>query len=73
ILSSSSSSDPLVSHGCHFGRTVFSLCNYPSLLTNSILRLELLEDTPLEEFSAEERREHCIIRQLSDSYPGLLE
>ncbi|KAG1839572.1 hypothetical protein DFJ58DRAFT_733296 [Suillus subalutaceus] len=30
-----SSSDPLVSHGRHFGRTVFALCNYPSLLTNA--------------------------------------
>ncbi|KAG1848781.1 hypothetical protein C8R48DRAFT_778721 [Suillus tomentosus] len=68
-----SSSDPLVSHGRHFGRTVFSLCNYPSLLTNGILRLELLEDTPLEEFSAEERREHRVFGQLLDSYPGLLE
>ncbi|KAG0697117.1 hypothetical protein DFH29DRAFT_984409 [Suillus ampliporus] len=68
-----SSSDPLVSHGRHFGRTVFALCNYPSLLTNGILRLELLEDTPLEEFSAEERREHRVFEQLLDSYPGLLE
>ncbi|KAG1736914.1 uncharacterized protein EDB91DRAFT_1237997 [Suillus paluster] len=48
-----SSSDPLVSHGCHFGQTVFTLCNYPSLLTNGILRLEQMEDTPLEDFSAE--------------------
>ncbi|KAG1886555.1 hypothetical protein F4604DRAFT_1877826 [Suillus subluteus] len=68
-----SSSDPLVSHRRHFGRTVFALCNYPSLLTNGILRLELLEDTPLEEFSAEEQREHRIFEQLLDSYPGLLE
>ncbi|KAG1744756.1 hypothetical protein EDB19DRAFT_1826901 [Suillus lakei] len=41
-------------------QTVFTLCNYPSLLTNGILRLEQMEDTPLEEFSAEEWREHCI-------------
>ncbi|KAG2126797.1 hypothetical protein DEU56DRAFT_742755 [Suillus clintonianus] len=68
-----SSSDPLVSHGRHFGRTVFALCNYPSLLTNGVLRLELLEDTPLEEFPAEERREHRVFEQLLDSYPGLLE
>ncbi|KAG1877329.1 hypothetical protein F4604DRAFT_1680348 [Suillus subluteus] len=27
-------SNPLVSHGHHFGRMVFALCNYPSLLTN---------------------------------------
>jgi hypothetical protein len=53
ILSPSSSSDPLISHGRHFGRTVFALCNYPSLLTNGILRLEQMEETPLEDFSAE--------------------
>ncbi|KAG1763204.1 hypothetical protein EV702DRAFT_1182809 [Suillus placidus] len=68
-----SMSDPLVSHGRHFGRTVFALCNYPSLLTNGILRLEQMEDTPLEEFSAEEWREHRVFKQLIESYPGLLE
>ncbi|KAG1896202.1 uncharacterized protein F5891DRAFT_1130398 [Suillus fuscotomentosus] len=73
----SSTSDPLISHGRHFGRTVFALCNYPSLLTNGILRLEQMEETPLEDFSTEyiktERREHCVFKQLLDSYPGLLE
>ncbi|KAG1854518.1 hypothetical protein F4604DRAFT_1883338 [Suillus subluteus] len=68
-----STSDPLVSHGRHFGQTVFALCNYPSLLTNSILRLEQMEDTPLEDFSAEERREHHVFEQLLESHPGLLE
>ncbi|KAG1899724.1 uncharacterized protein F5891DRAFT_953484 [Suillus fuscotomentosus] len=68
-----SSSDPLVFHGRHFGRTVFALCNYPSLLTNGILRLEQMEDTPLEDFPAEEQREHRVFEQLLDSYPGLLE
>ncbi|KAG1863918.1 hypothetical protein F4604DRAFT_1586688 [Suillus subluteus] len=68
-----SSSDPLVSHGRHFGRTVFALCNYPSLLTNGILRLEQMEDVPLEDFPAEERREHRVFEQLLDSYPGLLD
>jgi hypothetical protein len=53
ILPPSSSSDPLISHGRHFGRTVFALCNYPSLLTNGVLRLEQMEETPLEHFSAE--------------------
>ncbi|KAG2128227.1 hypothetical protein BD769DRAFT_1628188 [Suillus cothurnatus] len=48
-----STSDPLISHGRHFGRTVFALCNYPSLLTNGILRLEQMEETPLEDFSSE--------------------
>ncbi|KAG2092958.1 uncharacterized protein F5147DRAFT_747984 [Suillus discolor] len=50
-----STSDPLISHGRHFSRTVFALCNYLSLLTNGILRLEQMEDTPLEEFSAESK------------------
>ncbi|KAG2120555.1 uncharacterized protein F5147DRAFT_563507 [Suillus discolor] len=68
-----STSDPLVSHGRHFGRTVFALCNYSSLLTNGILRLEQMEDTPLEHFSSEEWREHRVFEQLLDSYPGLLE
>ncbi|KAG1849815.1 hypothetical protein C8R48DRAFT_613879 [Suillus tomentosus] len=66
-------SDPLVSHGRHFGRTVFALCNYPSLLTNGILRLEQLEDATLEDFCAEERREHKVFPKLLDSFPGLLE
>ncbi|KAG2051253.1 hypothetical protein BDR06DRAFT_983656 [Suillus hirtellus] len=68
-----STSDPLISHGRHFGRTVFALCNYPSLLTNGILRLEQMEETPLEDFSADEQREHRVFEQLLDSYPGLLE
>ncbi|KAG2747871.1 hypothetical protein P692DRAFT_20875193 [Suillus brevipes Sb2] len=68
-----SASDPLVSHGRHFGRTIFALCNHPSLLTNGILRLEQIEDTPLEDFPAEERREHRVFEQLLESYPGLLD
>ncbi|KAG1893901.1 uncharacterized protein F5891DRAFT_1131120 [Suillus fuscotomentosus] len=52
---------------------IFTLCNYPSLLTNGILRLEQIEDIPLEYFPAEERREHHVFEQLLDSYPGLLE
>ncbi|KAG2130214.1 hypothetical protein DEU56DRAFT_914838 [Suillus clintonianus] len=46
-----SSSDLLVSHGRHFGRTVFALCNYPSLLTNDSYPglLERLKDGSEEE------------------------
>ncbi|KAG2097409.1 hypothetical protein BD769DRAFT_1631371 [Suillus cothurnatus] len=66
-----STTDPLVSHIQHFGQTVFVLCNYPSLLTNGILRLEQMEDTPLENFPAEEQQEHHVSKQLLDSYPGL--
>ncbi|KAG2091808.1 uncharacterized protein F5147DRAFT_748065 [Suillus discolor] len=69
----SSTTDPLVSHGRHFGRTVFALCNYLFLLTNGILRLEQMENTLLENFPAEERREHRVFEQLLESYPGLLE
>ncbi|KAH7905470.1 hypothetical protein BJ138DRAFT_1138263 [Hygrophoropsis aurantiaca] len=68
-----SKSDPLVSHGRHFGHTVFALCNYPSLLTNGILRLEQLENIAFEDFSTEERREHLVFEKLLDSYPGLLD
>ncbi|KAG2049952.1 hypothetical protein BDR06DRAFT_984193 [Suillus hirtellus] len=55
-------SDPLISHGQHFGRTVFALCNYPSLLTNM----------SIEYFSAEEHREHAVFEMLLNSYLGLL-
>ncbi|KAG2354502.1 hypothetical protein BDR07DRAFT_1454097 [Suillus spraguei] len=59
-LTECSTSNPLISHRHHFGRTVFVLCNYPSLLTNGILRLEQMEDAPLEDFPAES--EEKIIR-----------
>ncbi|KAG2365891.1 hypothetical protein BDR07DRAFT_1275902, partial [Suillus spraguei] len=65
--------NPLVSHGRHFDRTVFALCNYPSLLTSGVLILEQLEDMSIEDFSAEECREHSVFEKLLDSYLGLLE
>ncbi|KAG2039792.1 hypothetical protein BDR03DRAFT_933075 [Suillus americanus] len=61
------SSNPLVLHGRHFGRTVFSLCNYPALLTAGILRLEELQDSSIENYPAE------VFMDLIDSYPGLLD
>ncbi|KAG1889785.1 uncharacterized protein F5891DRAFT_965120 [Suillus fuscotomentosus] len=61
------SSNPLVLHGRHFGRTVFALCNYPALLTSGILRLEDLQDTPIEDYPAE------VFMELVESYPGLLD
>ncbi|KAG1851802.1 hypothetical protein C8R48DRAFT_749959 [Suillus tomentosus] len=67
------SSNPLVLHGRHFGRTVFALCNYPALLTAGILRLEELQDSPLEDFPADVRREHRVFIELLDSYPGLMD
>ncbi|KAG2134612.1 hypothetical protein BD769DRAFT_1627142 [Suillus cothurnatus] len=67
------SSNPLVLHGRHFGRTVFALCNYPALLTAGILRLEELQDSPIEDYPADIRREHRVFMDLIDSYPGLLD
>ncbi|KAG1823252.1 hypothetical protein DFJ58DRAFT_720072 [Suillus subalutaceus] len=60
------SSNPLVLHGQHFGRTDFALCNYPALLTAGILRLEELQDSPIEDYPVE------VFMDLIDSYPGLL-
>ncbi|KAG1880178.1 hypothetical protein F4604DRAFT_1879962 [Suillus subluteus] len=67
------SSNPLVLHGRHFGRTVFALCNYPALLTSGILRLEELQDTPIEDYPADVQREHRVFMELIDSYPCLLD
>ncbi|KAG1851035.1 hypothetical protein DFJ58DRAFT_729016 [Suillus subalutaceus] len=39
----------------------------------SVEQLEQMEETPLEDFSADERQEHHVFEQLLDSYPGLLE
>ncbi|KAG1813378.1 hypothetical protein EV424DRAFT_1473468 [Suillus variegatus] len=68
-----SSSNPLVLHGRHFGRTVFAFCNYPSLLTAGILRLEELQDSPIEDFPANIRQEHRVFIELIDSYSSLLD
>jgi hypothetical protein len=46
-------SDPLVSHGRHFGRAVHALCNVQALLTNGLLRLGELAEEPEESFTAE--------------------
>ncbi|KAG1828224.1 hypothetical protein EV424DRAFT_1471278 [Suillus variegatus] len=67
------SSNPLVLHGRHFGRTVFAMCNYPALLTAGILRLEELRDSSIEDYPADVRREHRVFMELIDSYPGLVD
>ncbi|KAG1759390.1 hypothetical protein EDD22DRAFT_981039 [Suillus occidentalis] len=69
------SSNPLILHGRHFGRTVFALCNYPALLTSGILRLEESEsqDSLIEDYPADIRQEHRVFMELLDSYPGLLD
>ncbi|KAG2341461.1 hypothetical protein BDR05DRAFT_977004 [Suillus weaverae] len=55
---------------------VFMLCNYPSLLMNGILRLEQMEDTPLEDFSAESRTFispfACLLMYLAESNRNII-
>ncbi|KAG2114912.1 hypothetical protein BD769DRAFT_1629976 [Suillus cothurnatus] len=57
MANSLTSSNPLVLHGRHFG----------------ILRLEELQDIPVEDYPADVRREHRVFMELVDSYPSLLE
>ena len=45
--------DPLVHHGRHFGRTVHALCSVPTLLLNGILRSGERADDPEECFTPE--------------------
>ncbi|KAI0067315.1 hypothetical protein BV25DRAFT_1911964 [Artomyces pyxidatus] len=65
--------DPLVHHGRHFGRTIHALANFQALITNGLLRLGELAETPDDHFTAEERREHRIYQTLLQSVPGLEE
>ncbi|KAG1843837.1 hypothetical protein C8R48DRAFT_618374, partial [Suillus tomentosus] len=68
-----SATDLLVHYGRHFGRTVHALCNFQALLTNGILRMGELAETPDENFTAEERRKHRIFQELLKSVAGLEE
>lgn len=52
-LKSSTTADPLVSYGRHFGRTVHALTNVKALITNGILRMGDLAEQPEESFTAE--------------------
>ncbi|KAG2090030.1 uncharacterized protein F5147DRAFT_658289 [Suillus discolor] len=47
-------------------KKLFSLCNFPALLTSGVLRLEELQNSPIEDYPAE------VFMELIDSYPGLL-
>ncbi|KAI0055415.1 hypothetical protein BV25DRAFT_1815634 [Artomyces pyxidatus] len=67
----SSISDPLVSYGRHFGRTVHALANVQALITNGLLRMGELSDSPDVFFTAEQRREHKVFDTLMQSVPGL--
>lgn len=45
--------DPLVHHGRHFGRTVHAMTNVSALVNNALARLVELEDNPDKELSRE--------------------
>jgi hypothetical protein len=53
ILGTRCLSDPLVSYGRHFCRTVHALCNVHALITNGLLRMGELAGEPEESFTSE--------------------
>ncbi|KJA14013.1 hypothetical protein HYPSUDRAFT_150876 [Hypholoma sublateritium FD-334 SS-4] len=63
--------DPLVHHGRHFGRTIHALCNVHALINNGIVRMGERSEEPDEAFTAQERREHKVFLSLLKSVPGL--
>ncbi|KJA13063.1 hypothetical protein HYPSUDRAFT_151997 [Hypholoma sublateritium FD-334 SS-4] len=67
------STDPLVSSGRHFGRTIHALCNLHALISNGIIRTGERADEPDEAFTPQERREHKVYLKLLKSVPGLEE
>ncbi|KAI0055466.1 hypothetical protein BV25DRAFT_1873121 [Artomyces pyxidatus] len=66
-------SDPLISHGRHFGRTVHALTNVKALIVNGLLRMGELSDSAEEDFTLEQRREHAVFDTLMKSVPGIEE
>ncbi len=52
-LKISCTTDPLVHHGRHFGRTVHALCNVTALLNNGLLYIGELSGQPEETFTHE--------------------
>ncbi|KJA12894.1 hypothetical protein HYPSUDRAFT_107432, partial [Hypholoma sublateritium FD-334 SS-4] len=67
------STDPLVHHGRHFGRTIHALCNVHALVNNGIIRMGERSEEPEEMFTAQEHREHRVFLSLLKSVPGLEE
>ncbi|KJA13589.1 hypothetical protein HYPSUDRAFT_151445 [Hypholoma sublateritium FD-334 SS-4] len=65
------STDPLVHHGRHFGRSIHALCNVHALINNGIIRMGERSEEPEEAFTAQERREHKVFILLLKSVPGL--
>ena len=47
------STDPLVSSGRHFARTIHALCNLHALISNGIIRMGERADEPDEAFTAQ--------------------
>lgn len=67
----SSKSDPLVHHGRHFCRTIHAMCNIHALLTQSVIRVA--DQTPDDDLTANERREHKVWKELLKTVPNLEE
>ncbi|KJA13336.1 hypothetical protein HYPSUDRAFT_151695 [Hypholoma sublateritium FD-334 SS-4] len=67
------STDPLVHHGRHFGRSIHALCSLHALINNGIIRMGERSEEPEEVFTAHERREHRVYLLLLKSVPGLEE
>jgi hypothetical protein len=63
--------DPLVHHGRHFGRTVHALCNISTLVSNGVLRIKELVDTPAGQLTPEEQQEHRVFKRLVELMPGV--
>ncbi|KJA14950.1 hypothetical protein HYPSUDRAFT_142490 [Hypholoma sublateritium FD-334 SS-4] len=63
------STDPLVHHGRHFGRSIHALCNMHALINNGIIRLGERAEDPEEE----EQKEQKVFCALLKSVPGLEE
>ncbi|KJA23573.1 hypothetical protein HYPSUDRAFT_137585 [Hypholoma sublateritium FD-334 SS-4] len=65
--------DPLVHHGRHFGRSIHALCNMHALINNGIIRIGERAEDPEEDFTFQEQREHKVFCALLKSVPGLEE
>ncbi|KIK11563.1 hypothetical protein PISMIDRAFT_122434, partial [Pisolithus microcarpus 441] len=63
--------DPLVHHGCHFGRAMHAFCNVQALLTNAIVLMSEVEERGLETLTQDERREYSAFRELLKIVPKL--
>lgn len=53
LFFNSRTTDPLVHHGRHFGRTIHALCNVHALINNGIVRMGERSEEPDEAFTAQ--------------------